>query len=46
MDCQHAANALQACCGHAAACPSTNRVMNMNMIMNIMKLLYFLHAFC
>ena len=46
--CKHTANVLQACCRHTAACPSTNRVMimNMNMIMNIMKLLYILHAFC
>ena len=46
--CQCAADALQACCRHAAACLSTNRVkmVNMIMIMNIMKLLYFLYAFC
>ena len=46
--CKHAVDTLQACCEHAAVCPSTNRVMIMimNLIMNVMKLLYFLHAFC
>ena len=48
MHCKHAADALQVCCRHAAACLSTNRVMIINMIMNmnIMKLFYFFHAFC
>ena len=32
MDCQHAANALQVHCRHAAACLSKNRLMIINMI--------------